>query len=279
VVDVAHYSDDLIKQVSFMTACDFFIGVDSAWCHIAGCMGKQGSVIFMPDQYKAENVIGHYSTLKSIEDPSVDEMLFQIPNDLLEKASVQPRPKPTPYPIDPSSRPKILVVGSSEGIPSDLVKYSEMWECEAINVLTNRQPNDLDKYDLVLSVAGDSVDVPPNILHIVRDGRDIYCPNYDYECVSENLCDTVHYICGLTWPDRVRKGKIALERSAGLGDVLLTYPLLKKMRCMFPDARLFYMSGNTAHQLLCETPCIDGFDSRESKEVYDLLVHGAYYDL
>lgn len=65
IVDLSLESDNLLWQAERLATANYFIGVDSGFCHIAGILGIPGKVLFF--NTKAEDVIARYQSLEGID--------------------------------------------------------------------------------------------------------------------------------------------------------------------------------------------------------------------
>ena len=111
----SNLSADLLDQAAMLASCNYFIGNDSAFAHLAGTLNIPGNIIFSATE--PNHVIGQYPSLKPVEafqngrrpsrtlrndDPyavdcmrriSVDRVMNAVPDNLFGNISVDTTPR------------------------------------------------------------------------------------------------------------------------------------------------------------------------------------------
>lgn len=64
IFKLSDITDDLVWQTTVLSNSRHFIGNDSGFCHLAGILGVQGTVLFF--NTKPENVIKHYPSIRPV---------------------------------------------------------------------------------------------------------------------------------------------------------------------------------------------------------------------
>jgi ADP-heptose:LPS heptosyltransferase len=289
VVDLGQIAPSLVDQVKVLRMCNRFIGVDSAFAHIAGCLSIPGGVIFTSAS-SPSHVISRYPSLGSVVSkthppfkPSeisgcnrlhidtqnsltIEDVLHNIPSRMIEVATTNLRDNstPTPAPIQPNFQQNILVLGTPPKFVEGLKDTMEV----------SYKSNDSHKFDLLLTDAPSVGPLYKNALVVRYDTLEgdtfVSCPSVGLPdkirvTNSEELRKEIHKFAGMTWPKSIREGIVQFSRKEGLGDLVMASPTYRKVREMFPEAHYEGLFEGAMCDILADSVLFDSvYDTKKT---------------